>query len=69
MAGINKLLYEKPITEPPKLLTREEIMDNMHIKDNRTFNQLIHDGMPHIKIGRKILVPLDKYTEWIHRHS
>ena len=63
--GINKLLYENK-NEPLKLLTKEEVMENLHIKNIRTFNKLINDGLPHIKIGRKILIPNEKYKKWIN---
>lgn len=71
MSGINKLLNAYKNTsassEIPKLLTREEVMDNMHIKDVRIFNQLINDGLPHFKAGRKVLIPLDKYIQWLEK--
>lgn len=62
--GINKLLYNN--NEPLKTLTQKEVMDNLHIKDSRTFNKLLDKGLPYIKIGRKILIPYDKYKRWIN---
>ena len=64
MAGINKLLYGNS-NEPQKTLTQQEVMELLHIKNVRTFNKLLDDGLPHVKIGRKILIPVKKYNEWL----
>ena len=65
MAGINKTLYEKPNTLQP-MLTAEEVMDYLHIKDLRTLKKLMDDEqLPYLKINKSYLIPLDKLNKWI----
>lgn len=51
----------------PKLLTKADVMEQLHIKNNRTFNKIIEEGkIPYIKIlDRKYLFPEDDFNEWI----
>lgn len=66
MAGINKTLQSQPQSQPDVMLTKKEVMENLHIKDVHVFYDLInHKHLPHIRIGNKILVPLSKYSKWI----
>lgn len=63
MTGINELLYGKP---NKIMLTQKDVMNNLHIKDRRTFIKLIsEDNLPYIKVGKKYVVPLDKFNQWI----
>lgn len=64
--GINKVLYNKKNKEPPKLMTKQDVMNHLQIKDDRTFYNLINKyKMPNIKIGKKIFIPEEKYYDWI----
>lgn len=66
MDGINKVLYNKQ--ELATMLTKEEVMNNLHIKDYRSFMKLIEkEHLPHIKIGKQYLIPEDEYKKWIKR--
>ena len=65
MEGINKLLYNKQDNELDKMLTKEEVMDHLHLKDYRSFNKLLKQGLPHIQILNRILVPQKEYEKWI----
>ena len=66
MSGINKLLYGSKDENIDKMLTKEEVKQNLHIKDDRTFYNLINEmHLPYIKIGRQYLVPAKEYNKWI----
>jgi excisionase family DNA binding protein len=70
MDGINKLLYnnKNQNLELDILLTKEEVKENLHIKDDRLFMQLItEDHLPYIKTGRQYLVPMSEYKKWIKK--
>lgn len=70
MAGINKLLYGEKIEEPDKMLTKEEVMDILHIKNIRSFMRLIEEErLPYIKVGKKYLIPLSEYNEWVKKNT
>ena len=67
MAGINELLYNK---EPEPMLTKEDIKEHLHIKDDRLFMKLINEQhLPYLKIGRQLLIPLDKYKQWLKNNT
>lgn len=66
MAGINELLYNNTTEQPEPMLTKEDVKEHLHIKDDRSFYKLINEQqLPYIKIGRKYLVPLKKYNQWL----
>lgn len=70
MAGINKLLYGEKVEEPDKMLTKEEVMDILHIKNIRSFMRLIEEErLPYIKVGKKYLIPLSEYNEWVKKNT
>jgi len=65
MDGINKLLYNNKDNNLERLLTKEEIMEHLHIKNYRTFMELISNkNLPYLKIGKKYLIPLDEFKKW-----
>ena len=65
MDGINKLLYNNKNNNLERLLTKEEIMEHLHIKNYRTFMELISNkNLPYHKIGKKYLIPLDEFKKW-----
>lgn len=67
MAGINKTLYNDK-NELDIMLTKEEVMENLHLKNYRSFIKLIEkEKLPYIKIGRKYLVPLSEFNKWKKR--
>lgn len=67
MAGINRTLYDTD--SPQKMLTKKEIMDILHIKDEKVYYKLIkEEGFPFIKIGRNNLTPIDEFNKWIKNH-
>ena len=68
MSGINKLLYSQDKTELPKMLTVKEVMENLHIKSEKTLKRIIRDEeLPALKVGRNYLFPSDIYEEWIKK--
>ena len=66
MAGINKTLYDNRIQ---MMLTKQDIMDNLHIKDEKLYYRLLKEGLPHIKVGRSYVTPLDAYNKWIEKNT
>jgi excisionase family DNA binding protein len=65
MSGINSTLYKEE-----KLLTKEEVMDFLHIKNPRTFMKLINEqGLPYVKIGRKYCVLSSKLYKWLQENN
>lgn len=71
MAGINKLLYNKENEnqELDKLLTKEEVMEHLHINNYKTFVDLISkQKLPYIKVGKQYLIPLSEYKKWLKKN-
>ena len=68
MSGINSVLYNKKENTLETMLTREDIMEQLHITDTHTFYNLIHkQHLPHLKVGKKTLIPLSKYEKWLEK--
>jgi len=67
MEGINKFLYKnKDNTSLPLMLTTDEIMNYLRIKDIRTLKKIIkNEQLPYLKINNALLFPSDKIREWI----
>ena len=69
MSGINSTLYNKKdtMTEPINLLSQQDIMNRLQIKDVRTFiNFIDKEKFPYFKIGRKIYSTVEQYNKWIN---
>lgn len=68
--NINQLIYTEEDLEETQIsamLTKDDIMDNLHIKDVRTYTKLIdEEGLPYIKIGKQLLTPVKCYNNWIN---
>ena len=64
MAGINATIKDNNSYLEP-LLTKQEIMNHLHIKDDHTFYKLVKQGLPIKKIANKIMVPLNQYNKWL----
>ena len=71
MSGINKLLYDEDNnSELVRMLTKEEVKNHLCIKDDRLFMKLINEQhLPYLKIGRQLLIPLDKYKQWLRNNT
>lgn len=67
MEGINKLLYKKDV--PTIVYTVEQVMEQLNIKDRRTFNKLLKKGLPHINVGRSCVIPIEAFGRWIERNT
>ena len=66
MAGINATINSYTTDDELTMLTKEDVMKILHLKDSKSFFDLIHtQHLPHIKIGRKYLVPLLEFKKWI----
>jgi hypothetical protein len=66
MAGINSTLYGKA----ESLLTREEMMDKLHIKDRHTFTKVVKEmEIPYIKIGKEYMFPVSKFNQWVAKNT
>ena len=66
MAGINATIKNYNSDEDLTMLTKQDVMDLLHIKDPRRFSDLINkQHLPHIKIGSQYLIPLQEYKKWI----
>lgn len=66
MSGINNLLYNKEDKKHiDRMLTSKEVMEHLHIKDRRTYNKLLNDGLPYLKVGKECLTPISEYEKWI----
>ena len=68
MNGINKLLYETSDELLEPMLTKEDIKENLHLKNDGAFFKLLHEkDLKHIKIGKQYLVPVSEYKKWIKK--
>ena len=68
MNGISKTLYRSK-EEPEIIMTAQQVMDSLHIKDRRTLNKLFHNGLPYIKIGKECVVSVKAFNKWIEDNT
>lgn len=65
---MDKIIY-KSLDELPMFLDAKIIGDIFGISRTSVY-ELIHEkGFPYIRLGKKIVVPKDKFTEWIAAHT
>ena len=65
---MDKIIY-KSLDELPMFLDAKIIGNIFGISRTRVY-ELIHEkGFPYIRLGKKIVVPKDKFTEWIAAHT
>lgn len=64
MKGVNALLYSER-NEPSAMMTAQDVMDALHIKDRRTLSKLFKNGLPYIRIGKEYLVSVKAYNKWL----
>ena len=50
-------------------LTVEELRQHLNCSATTAYRLVHSEGFPTFKIGRKILIPVDKLNEWIERQS
>lgn len=66
MGVINNTLYGKP----ENLMTKEEVMGILHIKDRHTLTKIIKEmNLPYIKIGKDYMFPVTKFNQWITKNT
>lgn len=51
-----------------KLLTVSEIAAHLRISKKQAYRIVESKGFPSIRIGRRILIPEEKYKAWIDHH-
>ena len=65
---MDKIIY-KSLDELPMFLDAKIIGDIFGISRTSVY-ELIHEkGFPYIRLGKKIVVPKDKFAEWIAAHT
>ena len=65
---MDKIIY-KSLDELPMFLDDKIIGDIFGISRTSVY-ELIHEkGFPYIRLGKKIVVPKDKFAEWIADHT
>ena len=65
---MDKIIY-KSLDELPMFLDAK-IIGNIFGISRTSVYELIHEkGCPYIRLGKKIVVPKDKFAEWIADHT
>ena len=54
---------------PPLTLTPTEAAKQLHISRTKMYALLRQNVIPHVRLGRKILIPTQALTEWLHDHA
>lgn len=68
--GINAILYSPKPNNYPVLLSTEDIMNYLYIKDIRTLKKIIaNEQLPYVMINNNMLFPLDKLNKWINNKT
>ena len=59
----------KSYEELPLMLSAPEVAEVLGISRAGAYDLVRSDGFPHIKLGNRILVPRDKFIQWIDDHT
>ena len=59
----------KQYTDLPLTLTVPEVGEALGISRAAAYDLVRTKGFPHFKIGSRILVPKDRFVEWINRQT
>jgi len=53
----------------PRLLTAQEAADVLRTTASRVRGMALGGGLPHLRLGGRVLFPLDALNEWINRNT
>lgn len=59
----------KSYEELPLMLSAPEVAEVLGISRAGAYDLVHSDGFPHLKLGNRILVPKDKFIQWIDDHT
>ena len=59
----------KSYEELPLMLSAPEVAEVLGISRAGAYDLVHLDGFPHLKLGNRILVPKDKFIQWIDDHT
>ena len=59
----------KSYEELPLMLSAPEVAEVLGISRAGAYDLVRSDGFPHLKLGTRILVPKDKFIQWIDDHT
>ena len=59
----------KSYEELPLMLSAPEVAAVLGISRAGAYDLVRSDGFPHLKLGNRILVPKDKFIQWIDDHT
>ena len=59
----------KSYNDLPLMLSAPEVAEVLGISRAGAYDLVHLDGFPHLKLGNRILVPKDKFIQWIDDHT
>ena len=59
----------KSYEELPLMLSAPEVAEVLGISRAGAYDLVRSDGFPYLKLGNRILVPKDKFIQWIDDHT
>ena len=59
----------KSYEELPLMLSAPEVAEVLGISRAGAYDLVLSAGFPHLKLGNRILVPKDKFIQWIDDHT
>jgi excisionase family DNA binding protein len=59
----------KSYNDLPLMLSAPEVAEVLGISRAGAYDLVRSDGFPHLKLGNRILVPKDKFIQWIDNHT
>lgn len=59
----------KNYDDPPLTLTAQEVGEALGISRAAAYELVYSKGFPHMRIGTRILVPKDKFIQWINEQT
>ena len=58
-------MYYTSYDQVPLMLNAEDVQAVMHISRAAAYQLMHKDGFPTIQMGRRIVVPREKFLEWL----
>ena len=55
--------------ELPLLLNVKQLVDLMGVSDSSIYELIQEDDFPSLRIGKRIVVPKEKFIQWVERNT
>ena len=66
---MSKEIIDERLKRMPMFITVNEISILLGIGKNKAYELTQKDGFPSFRFGKRIIIPVDLFHEWIEKHA